>query len=155
MMNRESKQLKILAVASAGGHWDQMMKIRDAFDGGEVLYACTSRDHAEKQSLRAYVVIRDYNQDEPLKVAAGLVETFRVVKRFRPDVAISTGAAPGLLCLLWARVFGAKTIWVDSVANSERLSLSGRLAMRFCSTVITQWEHLAGSERPVYLGSVL
>lgn len=146
---------KILVIASAGGHWEQLMQLRPAFDEANVTYACTSKAHAEKQHLDRYTVIRDYNQDQPIKLARGLVETFFVVRRARPDVAISTGAAPGLLCLFWAHAFGAKTIWIDSIANSERLSLSGRLAMKFCTVVVTQWEHLAGEGRPVYMGSVI
>jgi len=147
---------KILAVASTGGHWEQLMQIAPAFEGGSVTFACTDARQAEHYDLPAFLSLRDYNQNEPLKMLRGLGETFVLVSRLKPDVILSTGAAPGLLCLLWGRVFGAKTIWIDSIANSEKLSLSGKLARKFCHVTLTQWEHLAQKEnQPAYWGSVI
>ena len=71
------------------------------------------------------------------------------------DVVISTGAAPGLLCLPAARLIGARTLWIDSIANGERLSLSGRIARRLAHECLTQWEHLACEPKPKYRGAVL
>lgn len=67
----------------------------------------------------------------------------RLVLAVKPDVVVSTGAAPGLIGLLAGKMLGAKTIWVDSIANVEELSLSGRLAMLFADRTYTQWEGLA------------
>jgi hypothetical protein len=38
---------------------------------------------------------------------------------------------------------GARTIWLDSIANSDRPSLSGTFARPFASLWLTQWKHLA------------
>lgn len=146
---------RILAAASTGGHWEQLMLLAPALEGGEVTFACTDPRQAEGRDLPAFVALSDYNQNQPLRLLAGLAETFGIVRRLRPDVVISTGAAPGLLCLLWGRAFGARTIWIDSIANSEQLSLSGKLARRICHVVLTQWEHLARDDGPAYWGSVL
>ena len=147
--------IRVLAVASAGGHWQQLMRISDGLSGGTVTYACTSEEHAQASGIVGYEILSDYNQDQPIRVLMGLIEAFRLVRRVKPAVAISTGAAPGITCLFWAKIFGAKTIWIDSIANSERLSLSGRIAMLFCTTVLTQWEHLEKNGRPAYRGSVI
>ena len=74
--------------------------------------------------------------------------------RERPDVVVSTGAAPGYLALRCAKLLGARTVWIDSVANVEELSLSGRIASTKADLCLTQWPHLAAG--PVgYEGSVL
>jgi hypothetical protein len=73
----------------------------------------------------------------------------------RPDVVISTGAAPGFLALRLGRLLGARTIWVDSVANGEELSMSGKLAGRYADLWLTQWEHLAHEGGPQFRGNVL
>ena len=72
-----------------------------------------------------------------------------------PDVVVSTGAAPGYAAIRFAGWIGAKTIWVDSIANVEELSLSGRMAGRIADLWLTQWEHLAGPQGPHFEGSVL
>ena len=75
--------------------------------------------------------------------------------RVRPDAVITTGAAPGYFALRLGRLFGARTIWIDSMANAEELSLSGQKARRHADLWLTQWEHLAKPDGPQFLGSVL
>ncbi len=79
---------------------------------------------------------------------------FGVVMRERPDVVFSTGAAPGFFALFFGRLFGARTIWLDSLANVDRLSLSARLVRPFAKLWLTQWAELAGPDGPEYAGSV-
>jgi hypothetical protein len=56
--------------------------------------------------------------------------------------------------VILGRLLGARTIWLDSIANAERISLSGRLVRPFASVWLTQWEHLARGTRPEYAGQV-
>lgn len=154
LLDKKSNR-KVLAVASTGGHWEQLMRLVPSFQDGDITFVSTDIGQKERYGIDSFVEIKDYSADEKLKVLYGFVETFFVVLKSKPDVVVSTGAAPGLLCLLWGRFFGARTIWIDSIANSQKLSLSGRLAMKFCHVVLTQWEHLARGNRPRYRGSIL
>ena len=74
--------------------------------------------------------------------------------RERPHVVISTGAAPGYLALRAGKLLGARTIWIDSVANVEELSLSGRMSSSVADLCLTQWPHLADGDVG-YAGAVL
>jgi UDP-N-acetylglucosamine:LPS N-acetylglucosamine transferase len=96
----------------------------------------------------------DANRREKLKLARSAAAIAWVLLRERPDVVISTGAAPGYLALRLARLVRARTVWVDSVANVEELSLSGKLASATADLCLTQWPHLA-DERVAYKGAVL
>lgn len=146
---------RILAVSSAGGHWDQLMLICDAFDDFEVVYANTMVGLAERSGLQAAYQVPDFNAYQPLRVLFGIVTIGRLVLEQRPAIVISTGAAPGLIALVVAKLSGAKTIWIDSVANSDRLSLSGRIAGHFVDLWLTQWEHLSTPKGPLFFGSVI
>jgi hypothetical protein len=59
-----------------------------------------------------------------LRLAARIA---RILLQERPQVVVSTGAAPGCIALVLGRLLGARTIWLDSIANVERLSLAGRM----------------------------
>ena len=37
---------------------------------------------------------------------------------------------------------GARTIWIDSMANVDKMSMAGRLARRYSDLWLTQWPHL-------------
>ncbi|WP_220808881.1 glycosyl transferase [Noviherbaspirillum aridicola] len=132
----------------------QLLRMRPAFDGCEVSYVTTNSDYAREVDGPLYAVA-DANLWEKIKLLKMFAQVAWVVLRVRPDVVISTGAAPGFAALLFGRMIGAKTIWVDSIANSEALSNSGRKAKRIAHVWLTQWQHLESENGPRFWGSVL
>jgi UDP-N-acetylglucosamine:LPS N-acetylglucosamine transferase len=146
---------RVLAIASAGGHWQQLMRLRPAFQGQEAIYVTTNRAYAADVPGYELFVVRDANRNEPLNLIRSAFGMFVHVLKIRPDVVISTGAAPGLFGIMLGRLVGARTIWIDSIANAEKLSMSGRIASRIAHITLTQWPHLEGVERPQYEGSIL
>lgn len=145
---------KVLAVASGGGHWVQLLRLQPAFVHHKVTYVSTNAAYGNDVD-GTLLTVTDANMNEKLKLLVMFFEMFLHFLRIRPDVIITTGAAPGFAALAFGRLFGAKTIWVDSIANSEELSASGRQAGRFAHTWLTQWEHLAKPDGPMYWGAVL
>lgn len=131
------------------------MLIVSGFTGDTVSYANTIAGLAEKSGVSPAFVVTDCNRNDVLANLRCIADVWRVVRTVRPEVVVSTGAAPGLIGLVIGKIHGAKCVWVDSVANSERLSLSGKLARFVADIWLTQWEHLAVRQGPGYLGSVL
>ncbi|MCH2162831.1 MAG: UDP-N-acetylglucosamine transferase subunit ALG14 [Phycisphaerales bacterium] len=99
--------------------------------------------------------IRDASRDNKFGMWIQAAMVLVMIMRARPDFVISTGAAPGYFALRIAKMFGAKTCWVDSIANVEEVSLSGRMVARYADLWLTQWPHLASPEGPEFHGSVL
>jgi len=145
---------QILAISSGGGHWEQLMIVSDAFKDCEVTYATTIESLAERTGKTA-TIIHDCNRNRPIAGLKCLWETFTLVRETKPKVVISTGAMPGLFALFFGKLLGAKTVWIDSVANCEQLSMSGKIAGRLADLWLTQWQHLETERGPRYLGSVL
>lgn len=145
----------MLAVASGGGHWEQLMMLRPTLESYQVRYATTDRDVAEQHGISDAAVLPDCNQNTPFRAVLCGFAALWLVLRSWPHVVITTGAAPGFLCLIAGRLVGARTLWIDSVANGEQLSLCGRLSNIFAHQCLTQWEHLAGDPQPSYRGAVL
>ncbi|WP_407496358.1 UDP-N-acetylglucosamine--LPS N-acetylglucosamine transferase [Pseudooceanicola sp. MF1-13] len=140
---------RVLAVASSGGHWQQLMLIRPAFAGHEVHFATTL------DGVPGAVRVPDCNRDTPLAMLRCAGTMAALVWRLRPQVIVTTGALPGMLALLMGRVIGARTIWLDSVANAEAMSMSGRIAGRFAHHRLSQWDHVARAEGAEFAGAVL
>lgn len=95
------------------------------------------------------------NRWQKVRLLWSLCQIVFILLRARPDVLITTGAAPGFFALRFARLLGVRTIWVDSIANAEELSLSGQMAGPHADLWLTQWEHLARPDGPAYHGAVL
>jgi UDP-N-acetylglucosamine:LPS N-acetylglucosamine transferase len=84
------------------------------------------------------------------------MQMFRIMAIERPRTVVTTGSLPCCIGLMVAKfVFRRRTIWIDSIANSEKLSSSGRLAARFADVCLTQWPKLASANGPQYWGAVL
>ncbi|WP_026839414.1 oligosaccharide biosynthesis protein Alg14 [Gillisia sp. JM1] len=146
--------MKILAVASVGGHWIELLRLVPAFDGNEVIYASTKKSIAETVEFSKFHVIPDINRNEKFKLLSAIYKIFSLVSSIRPDVIISTGALPGLISIIAGKFYGAKTIWIDSIANVEELSLSGKIASKFANRTYTQWPDLA-NKKCFFHGNVL
>ena len=149
----ETKRKKILAIASGGGHWVQLLRLRPAFEGCEVVYATVREGYRGDVGGAEFRVIPDSNRWNKLALLRCALGVMWLVLRERPDVVISTGAAPGFFGVRFGKWFGARVIWVDSVANAEELSMSGRKAGGFVDLWVTQWQHLAGADGPKFFGS--
>ena len=167
---------RVLAVASGGGHWIQLRRLRPAWAGCAVIYVTTragyrdevARDAAEMPGEAPaappprFFTVPDGNRWQPLRLVRQLAALAWIMLRTRPHAVVTTGAAPGYFAIRLGRLMGARTVWVDSIANAEELSLSGRHAGPHLDLWLTQWEHLAVSEGgpdgdpgPQYRGSVL
>lgn len=143
---------KVLAVSSGGGHWAQLMRLRSAFERANVVYVTVHSDYGREVPGARLLVVTDANQWVRLKLLKLAFEMLLIVSRERPDVVVSTGAAPGLFALAFGRLLGARTVWLDSIANVERVSLSGRLARPAAQLWLTQWPELAKPGGPDFAG---
>lgn len=163
MLKTKQSKPTVLAVASSGGHWAQLRLLRSCWEGCDVVYVTTFagyRREFDEEEVRRFgppriIVVTDANRSKWLRLLRQVAEIAVVLIRFRPNVIMTTGATPGYFAVRLGRFLGAKTIWIDSIANSDELSLSGRAAGKHCDVWLTQWEHLARPEGPHYLGSVL
>lgn len=150
------KKTKVLAISSGGGHWVQLLRLRPAFANCDVVFATVKEGYRSDIAPGAeFRLIPDANRWNKIGLLRALMAIFRLIRRERPDVVISTGASPGYFAIRIGNLFGARTIWVDSIANGEELSLSGQKAGPHATLWLTQWAHLARPGGPHYRGSVL
>ncbi|WP_216595391.1 UDP-N-acetylglucosamine--LPS N-acetylglucosamine transferase [Aestuariivita boseongensis] len=140
------------------------MRLRKAWDGSLVTYVTTEPGLEEIVRFAAtnegqptpnFIWVTDANLSEKLPLFRQLIQMFFIVLIQRPDVIITTGAAPGYFALRFGKLIGARTIWIDSIANAEELSKSGKEVAKYADLWLTQWEHLARPEGPHHMGSVL
>lgn len=146
---------KILAVSSGGGHWVELTRLSPAFDGYEVVYATVDEAYRSEAGSARFYTIRDVTRWNKLRWVQTFVKLAYILLRETPDVVVSTGALPGYFSLRLAKWFGVRTVWVDSIANVEELSMSGQRIGKYADLWLTQWPQLAKPGGPLYRGTVL
>jgi UDP-N-acetylglucosamine:LPS N-acetylglucosamine transferase len=147
---------KVLAVASAGGHWTELMLIKEAFEGCDVAFVCTMEMYRSEVSHSRFYAIPGVSRLYKRYIPISIAKLLWILIKEKPEVVITTGSAPGMLALLFGKLFGARTVWIDSIANVEKMSFSGKMAKNFADLWLTQWPHQADQAKGLsYLGSVL
>jgi UDP-N-acetylglucosamine 2-epimerase (non-hydrolysing) len=146
---------KLLAVASGGGHWVELLRLGRAWIDFETVFVTVNPAYGADVPGRKFYSICDATRETRIRLARATLKLLWIICTERPDVIISTGAAPGYIALRIGKLIGAKTVWLDSIANAEELSLSGAMAGRYADLWLTQWAHLAGENGPYFRGAVL
>lgn len=146
---------RILAVASAGGHWVQLQRLRPALSQHDVAFVTTNAGYRDEIDPYRFYVVNDGSRWNKVSLIKMALRILVILLRERPDVVISTGAACGYFSLRLGKLMGARTIWIDSIANVEEVSMAGRMVGRYADLWLTQWPHLAYPGGPRYGGAVL
>ncbi|MEI8037518.1 MAG: UDP-N-acetylglucosamine--LPS N-acetylglucosamine transferase [Verrucomicrobiota bacterium] len=146
---------KLLAISSGGGHWVQLLRLRPAFEGCDVVFATVREEYRDNIGNAEFRLVPDANRWHKLALLRCALAVLSLMVREMPDIVITTGAAPGYFGVRIGKWLGARVVWIDSVANAEELSMSGQKAGAFSDLWLTQWPHLAGDGGPKYIGNVL
>ncbi len=146
----------------------QLQRMRAAWDGCEVSYVTSKLEYkadilrdARRRGENAprFFTILAANRWQKFRLVWQLLNIFAILLWVRPDLVISTGAASGYFALRLGKLLGARTIWVDSIANADEMSLSGKKIGPYADLWLTQWEHLArgehGAKVPDFKGAVI
>ena len=144
--------LKLCLAASGGGHVRQLLDLQQVWSQFDHFFVteetALGASLAEKHPVY-FVPHFAWGQAKlgaPLRMASlafvSLFRTARVIWRERPDAIISTGAGAVFPAVFWSRLFGARTIVIESFARFEKPSLFGRLAAPLAHDLVVQSEKL-------------
>lgn len=93
-----------------------------------------------------------------VRFAVSFVEGFRLVRRLRPQAILAVGHPAAIPLFLAAKVWRARTVFVESLTRVHDLSMTGRVIYRLhlAHRMYVQWPRLCERYgRCTYAGSVL
>lgn len=80
---------------------------------------------------------------------------WRVLRRERPDVIVTTGAAVAIPFFAVGRLLGARTVYIEVIDRVDASTLSGRICRPMSDLFVVQWPEMESVyEGSVCLGSV-
>lgn len=147
--------MKVLAISSGGGHWIELLRLQPAFGDASMHFVTVRADYRADIAQGEFHTVRDATQWNPFGAVVLALQVLLLIVRIRPDIVVSTGAAPGYFALRFGKLCGARTIWIDSLANVEQLSKAGRMVGKYADLWLTQWPDLASKTGPHYAGQVI
>ena len=140
---------KVIFISSMGGHLTEMMQLKGIFKDYE--YKIITEKHKSTIGLKSrYKSKIDYlltgNKDHMLRyifvIPYNLIKSFVLFLKFKPDVIVTTGAHTCVPMCYIAKIFRKKVIYIESFANIETKTLTGRLIYPIADIFIVQWHSM-------------
>ncbi len=134
-------RVDLLLVCSSGGHLLQLVTLRGAWDGFGSR-AWVTFDKSDARSLlrgeRVVVAHGPTNRNIP-NLLRNLRLAWRLVRRFRPRVMLTTGAGVAVPFAWITRLHGGRVVYIESVTRIDSISLSCRLIRPVAERTYVQW----------------
>jgi UDP-N-acetylglucosamine:LPS N-acetylglucosamine transferase len=146
---------RLLAIASGGGHWIELLRLRPAFAGWDIAYVSMFENYRSAVPEARFYTVPDASRFDKLAFPKVAMKAVAIMLKERPDAIVTTGSAPMLAFLALGRAMGTKCLWIDSIAQAEEMSSSGKLAKRLANQTVCQWPEVAVAEDLEYWGAVL
>lgn len=149
--------MKICLACSHGGHLTETLQILEAFDEHDIFFVTyhSSRDDSIRGIARSY-----FTQNIGTRLWRMFLAIFWslwILLRERPDVVVSLGAEIAIPFFYWARLFGIKTVFIESWCRVDDLSRTGRFVYPVADVFLVQWPQLLAicGPKAEYWGAVI
>jgi UDP-N-acetylglucosamine:LPS N-acetylglucosamine transferase len=135
----------------------QLLSVKDSWRGHATFYVTTTQVlKSNLEKLGKVYIVGECNRQNPFRVICVFFRCINAAWRERPNVVVSTGAAVGCIMCFLGKLWGAKVIWIDSITNVDRISLSGRMVRYIADLFLVQWYELTQKYSGVeYVGTTI
>ncbi len=140
---------KVMFIASMGGHLTELLQMKKLFKYYD--YMLVTEKHKstinlkEKYNDKVKYLLAG-NKDHMLKylfvIPVNIIKSIIYFLEFKPDVVVTTGAHTSVAMCYLAKIFKKKVIYIESFANIETRTLTGRLVYKIADVFIVQWKSL-------------
>jgi UDP-N-acetylglucosamine:LPS N-acetylglucosamine transferase len=144
---------QICLVSSGGGHLSELLALRPAYAGRPHFFVLNQPVPLTKDMEGRTCFIRHSERDWLFFV--NLWEAWRILRRERPAVILSTGAGPAVPFALVGKLLGIRAVFVECSTQIARPSLTGRIMYRLADRFYYQWEGLKAHYPDGIYGGVL
>lgn len=133
--------MKLLLVCSSGGHLLLLHQLRSWWEKHDRSWVTFDKTDA-RSLLDGERIDWAYHptQRSIPNLLRNLRLAWRVLRRERPDILVSTGAGVAFPFFVLAKPLGIKTVYVEAYERMDRASLTGRLCYPICDLMVLQWE---------------
>ncbi len=146
---------KIGLICSHGGHFTELLQVREAFKGYPTFLLTYNEVSTSNQENTYYVANIGKN---PLAFIFGLVKILFIFLKEKPTILFSTGSEIAVPPFYFGKfLFRTKLIYLESCAQIFRPSMTGKWVYPITDLFLVQWESLLKQYGPKakYVGGLV
>lgn len=153
---------KVLFISSTGGHFSELMQLKPIFDKYNY-YIITEKDkstaslkekYGNKISYLFYGTRKKF-LSYPFIFIANCFKSLYLYFKILPKYIVTTGTHTAVPICYIGKLFGTKIIFIESFANKNTKTLSGKMIYPIANLFIVQWEEMLKLyPKAIYGGSI-
>ena len=135
--------MKVCLVGSSGGHLTHLYMLKPFWQDKERFWVTFNKEDANSILEGEQVYHCYYPTNRSLK--ALLINTrlaWKVLRKERPDVIVSSGAAVAVPFFYLGKLFGMKTIYIEVFDRIDKPTMTGKMVYPVTDRFIVQWEEM-------------
>lgn len=148
--------MKICCVGSSGGHLTHLYMLKPFWKDKERFWVTFDKEDARSllEDEKMYPCYYPTNRSlKALLINAKLA--WKVLRKEKPDLIISSGAAVAVPFFYLGKLFGAKTIYVEVFDRIDKPTVTGKLVYPVADKFVVEWEEMKKVyPKAVNLGSI-
>ena len=139
---------KVLFIASTGGHLNELFQLKPLFKkyNSYIITEKTKSTLSLKNKYKnvSYLVYgtKDHKFTYIFKFMYNCIKSMLLYIKIRPKVIVTTGTHTAVPMCYIGKLFKSKIIFIETFANSQTKTLSGKLVYPIADTFIVQWEEM-------------
>lgn len=148
--------MKVCMVGSSGGHLTHLFMLKPFWKNKDRFWVTFDKEDARSLLEGEEVYPCYFPTNRSLKaLIKNTILAYKVLKKERPDVIISSGAAVAVPFFYLGKLFGAKTIYVEVFDRIDKPTVTGKMVYPVTDTFIVQWEEMKKVyPKAINLGSI-
>jgi UDP-N-acetylglucosamine:LPS N-acetylglucosamine transferase len=149
--------MKICLVCSHGGHLTQTLELLRAFNENEIYFATYHSSREAEVLAIAPAYFTENIGTQITRMIKAIFWAYRNLRKEHPDIIVSLGAEIAIPFICLGKLFGIKTIYIESWSRVNTLSKTGRLVYPVADVFWVQWPQMleiCGSKAE-YKGAVI
>ena len=143
MKKKNKKEIKVCLVGSSGGHLTHLYMLKPFWENKERFWV--TFDKADAQSLlegeKMYPCYFPTNRNIKNLIRNTFL-AIKVLRKEKPNLIISSGAAVAVPFFWLGKLFGAKTIYIEVFDRIDKSTLTGKLVYPVTDRFIVQWDEM-------------
>lgn len=133
--------MKICLVGSSGGHLTHLYMLKPFWNNKDRFWVTFDKEDARSllEGENMYSCYFPTNRNIKNLIRNTIV-AFKVIRKEKPDVIISSGAAVAVPFFYLGKLFGAKLIYIEIFDRIDKPTLTGKMVYPIVDKFIVQWE---------------
>lgn len=136
--------MKICLVCSSGGHFSQLYSLKEYWKRHTHFWVTFNQaDTRTFLNNDKHFWANSPTNRNAKNLFKNVFLAFKIITKEKPDLILTTGAGVSVPFIYIAKLFGIKSIYVESLTRVKDLSLTGKLIYPVADHIFVQWPELA------------